>query len=102
MPQKNARNKSGRRAPYLFMALAMLLLLALIFLGVRALNAWNAYEKAAAITPTPSPTVRPVSVTTPPDFVTYTPAPSPTLYRPDRRPVWQRHQKRRDPVPAAA
>ena len=78
MPQKNARNKSGRRAPYLFMALAMLLLLALIFLGVRALNAWNAYEKAAAITPTPSPTVRPVSVTTPPDFVTYTPAPSPT------------------------
>ncbi|MDY3279786.1 MAG: D-alanyl-D-alanine carboxypeptidase family protein [Eubacteriales bacterium] len=78
MPQKNARNKSGRRAPYLFMALAMLLLLALIFLGVRALNAWNAYEKAAAITPTPSPTVRPVSVTTPPDFVTHTPAPSPT------------------------
>lgn len=78
MSQKKAGNRQGRRSPYLFMALAMVLLIALIFFGVRALNAWNAYEKASAITPTPSPTVRPVSVTQAPDFVTYTPAPSPT------------------------
>lgn len=78
MPHKRPPGRRARRSPYLFIALAAVLLIVLIFLGVRALNAWNLYEKEAAVTPTPSPTVRPVRVTPNPNLVTHTPAPSPT------------------------
>jgi len=78
MPQKKAPAGRSRRSPYLFMVLTALLLIALFFVGVRALNAWDVYEAEAAITPTPSPTVRPVIVTKNPYLVTATPAPSPT------------------------
>lgn len=78
MPTKNTPKRRSRRSPYLFMFMAAVLLIALIFVGVRALNAWDVYEAEAAITPVPSPTVRPVSVTPNPYLVTHTPAPSPT------------------------
>lgn len=79
MPRKDASSgRKQRPAPYLFIALAALLLVALLFFAMRALNAWNAYEKEAAITPTPSPSVRPVSVTADPSLVTFTPAPTAT------------------------
>lgn len=78
MPQKRPPGRRARRSPYLFIVLVSVLLIALVFLGVRALNTWDLYEKEAAVTPTPSPTVRSVSVTPNPFLVTYTPAPSPT------------------------
>ena len=77
MPTNHSSGRSGR-SPYLFIALAAVLLVAGIFVGARALNTWNVYQAAAAITPTPSPTVRPISVTAAPNFVTHTPAPTPT------------------------
>ena len=78
MPQKRPSSRRNRRSPYLFIALAAILLLALFFVGVRAMNAWEIYEKEAAVTPVPTPTVRPVIVTHAPDYATFTPAPSPT------------------------
>ena len=76
MPQRNTSH--SRKPPYLFIALAVIFLAAGIVLGVRALNSWNAYTVAAAITPTPSPTVRSIAVTAAPDLTTYTPAPTAT------------------------
>ena len=67
-----------KQSPFLFIALASVLLVVGIVVGVRALNTWNAYSVAAAVTPTPSPTVRPIAVTMPPTFVTHTPAPTAT------------------------
>ena len=78
MPQKKSPARRARRSPYLFIILAAILMIALIFVGMRALNAWSAYDREAAITPTPSPTVRSVIVTPNPYLVTLTPQPSPT------------------------
>ncbi|MBQ9262768.1 MAG: D-alanyl-D-alanine carboxypeptidase family protein [Clostridia bacterium] len=78
MPQNQAPGRRPRKSPYLFMALAVILLVVGIVIGTRALNAWNAYTVAAAITPTPSPTVRPIAVTPAPNLVTFTPAPTAT------------------------
>ncbi|MBQ9197944.1 MAG: D-alanyl-D-alanine carboxypeptidase family protein [Clostridia bacterium] len=76
MPQRKTRRK--QRSPYLFMALAVILLVVGLVIGSRAMNAWNAYTAAAAVTPTPSPTVRPIAVTQAPDLVTFTPPPTAT------------------------
>lgn len=78
MPQKKSPARRARRSPYLFILLAAVLLIALLFVGMRALNAWSAYDREAAVTPVPSPTVRSVIVTPDPYLVTLTPAPSPT------------------------
>lgn len=78
MPKRNTPGRRPRKSPYLFMALAVILLVAGIVLGSRTLNAWDAYHASSAITPTPSPTVRPIAVTPAPDFQTYTPAPTAT------------------------
>lgn len=74
----NGRNGGARRSPYLFIILAAILLLVLIFFAMRAMNAWDAYEVEAAVTPVPTPTVRNIAVTPDPNLVTHTPAPSPT------------------------
>lgn len=67
-----------RRAPYLFMITAAILLFALVFVAVRAMNTWDLYEKEAAVTPVPTPTVRPMNVTPDPGLITYTPQPTAT------------------------
>ncbi|MBE5787492.1 MAG: hypothetical protein E7324_08135 [Clostridiales bacterium] len=77
MPQKQKPRK-GKNSPYLFIALTVVLLIALLLVGVRALNSWNEYDALAAVTPVPTATVSPVLVTAPPNFTTYTPVPSPT------------------------
>ena len=76
MPQKTTSRR--KKMPYAFIAIAAVLLIALIFLGMRAMNAWTSYEKAAAVTPVPTATVRAVSVTQNPALVTLTPAPTVT------------------------
>ena len=76
MPQKKSPARRARRSPYLFIILAAILLIALFFVGMRALNAWSAYDREAAVTPTPSPTVRPMIVTPNPYLITMTPAPT--------------------------
>ena len=78
MPQKKTPGRKARSSPYLFIALSAILLLVMALFGIRALNTWNLYTAEAAVTPTPSPTVRPVSVTPNPYLVTNTPAPTAT------------------------
>lgn len=78
MPKRSAPGRRPRKSPYLFMALAAILLVAGIVLGSRTLNAWDAYHALSALTPTPSPTVRAIAVTPAPDLVTHTPAPTAT------------------------
>ena len=80
MPQKRSSRGRSKRSPYLFIILTAVLLTALAVVGARAMNAWNLYETEAAVTPTPSATVRPISVTPDPNRVTPTPtaAPAPT------------------------
>lgn len=82
MTQRKNTGRRRRRSPYLFIILMVVLLIALFMVGIGALNAWDDYEKEAAVTPIPTPlptpTVSPVIVTRAPDFVTYTPVPSPT------------------------
>lgn len=78
MPKKSTPGRRPRKSPYLFMALAVILLAAGIVMGSRTLNAWDAYSAAAAVTPAPTPTVRSIAVTRPPEFATYTPAPTAT------------------------
>ena len=73
--QTPSRNK-GKQSPYLFIVLFALLLVGIIVFGAKSVNQWNAYAVAAAVTPTPSATVRPVSVTQAPGFATRTPAPT--------------------------
>lgn len=75
MPKK--RSASRGRSPFLFIALAAVLLLALLFTSMRAMNAWNEYDREAAVTPVPTPTVRPVLVTQDPARIT--PVPTPTI-----------------------
>lgn len=70
--------KRRRRSPYLFILLAVILIILIIIFSLRAMNTWDVYEKEAAITPVPTPTVRPVQVTQNPYLITNTPAPSPT------------------------
>ena len=77
MPQ-NRVYKKRRRSPYLFIALALVLLTAALIVSARAMNTWKVYEAEAAVTPAPTPTVRPVSVTPDPFRVTMAPTPSPT------------------------
>ena len=78
------RNPGGRkrRSPYLFISLMVVLLIALFIAGIGALNAWDQYDREAAVTPIPTPlptpTVSSVIVTRAPGFATYTPVPSPT------------------------
>ena len=72
------RKKKSLRSPYLFLALAVTLLAAMAVFGIKSLNAWSLYRAEAAVTAAPSPTAGPVSVTTAPDFATYTPAPTAT------------------------
>lgn len=70
--------KRKRRSPYLFILLTVLLLIMITVFGLRAMNTWELYQAKAQITPVPSPTVRPVSVTADPGLVTHTPQVSPT------------------------
>lgn len=77
MPQKRSARGRKRRSPYLFIILVSILLIALVIAGARALNAWNLYETEAAVTPTPSAAVKPVSVTPDPNRVTPSPTSSP-------------------------
>ena len=78
--QQNKSNpkRRKRRSPYLFMLLCALLIICIIIFGLRAMNGWEAYEKEAAVTPVPTPTVRPVQVTPDVSLVTNTPAPTVT------------------------
>lgn len=73
----NRRSPRGRKngSPYLFIALFSVLLITLVLLGARAMNAWNVYAAEAAVTPVPTPTVLPISVTPDP----YRATPSPVL-----------------------
>ncbi len=78
-----AKKRTRRRAnpgAVLFVCAAAVLLVGAAFFGVRALNTWSVYQAEAAITPTPSATVRSVVVTPDPANATATPAgtPSPT------------------------
>ena len=74
----NRRSPRGRKngSPYLFIAVFSVLLITLVLLGARAMNAWNVYAAEAAVTPVPTPTVLPISVT--PDPYRATPSPVPT------------------------
>ena len=74
----NKRSSRRRRAPFLFIALTAVLLFVLFFVALRGMNAWDVYHQEAAVTPVPTPTVRPISVTQAPDFATYTPVPTQT------------------------
>lgn len=82
MAQKTTTGSRKRRSPYLFITISVIMLLALCLVAIGAMNAWEDYEKEAAITPIPSPiptpTVSNVLVTPDPGFATYTPVPSPT------------------------
>ena len=84
MPQNRSYKKKSANSPYLFIALVLVLLTAALILGTRAMNTWKVYEAEAAVTPAPTPGVRPISVTpdparvTPPPTAVPTPAPSPT------------------------
>ena len=76
-----ARNRSQRggsaRSPYAFIIVCSILLIALVFVGARALNTWKVYETEAAVTPAPTATVQPVSVTPDPSRATAAPTASP-------------------------
>ena len=74
MPRNRPARRRRRRAPYLFIILTALLLLALVIVGAQAMSAWDTYEAEAAVTPVPTPTVIPISVT--PDPFRATPAPT--------------------------
>ncbi len=76
MPQN--RNYRKRNNPYLFILLLLALLTTALILGTRAMNTWKVYEAEAAVTPAPTATVRPVSVTPDPFRVTPAPTPVPT------------------------
>ncbi len=76
MSGRRSRRDRKSRSPYLFIILCVLLLTGLALVGARAMNAWNLYEAEAAVTPAPTPTVRPISVT--PDPFRPTPTPEPT------------------------
>ena len=85
MSQHRSSRGRKKRSPYLFMFLCLVLLIALVIVGARAMNTWNAYETEAAVTPVPTATVRPISVTPDPSRATptpvaptATPAPTPT------------------------
>ncbi len=78
MQPRGTKKRHKRRNPYLFILLAVVLMVLALVFGLRAMNAWQVYEKEAAITPVPTPTVRKVAVTGDPYLVTFTPAPSPT------------------------
>lgn len=75
MSQHRSSRGRKKRSPYLFMFLCLVLLIALVIVGARAMNAWNVYQTEAAITPVPTATVRPISVTPDPNRVTPTPPP---------------------------
>ncbi len=74
------RSATGRRkrSPYLFALLCALLLTAATAVGARAMNTWNEYRAEAAVTPAPTPTVQPISVTPDPNRATPSPTPVPT------------------------
>lgn len=83
--QNNSRKKVRRRNPMLFCFLAALLIVLIIIFAFLAANSRQrtgelqaAYDKDAAFQPSPSPTVRLVSVTPDPYLVTHVPQPSPT------------------------
>ena len=78
MPQ-NRSSRRRRGSPYLFMLLAALLLLGLVIIGAHALNTWDTYRAESAVTPVPTATVAPISVTADPDRpLTASAAPAPT------------------------
>lgn len=77
MNQGNVKRRK-RRSPYLFMLLAAVLIILLIIFALRAMNSWEEYEREAAITPVPTPTVRNVAVTPNAALVTHTPSPTAT------------------------
>ncbi len=78
MPQNRSYSRRNRRSPYVFIALLLILLTAALILGARAMNAWKVYEAEAAVTPVPTATVAPISVTPDPFRVTPAPTPPPT------------------------
>ena len=73
MSQHRSSRGRKKQSPYLFMFLCLVLLIALVIVGARAMNTWNAYQTEAAITPVPTATVRPISVTPDPNRATPTP-----------------------------
>lgn len=73
MRRQNKRKKSGTRT-FLILLLEGVLVLAIIFVGLQAIDASNTFKREAAVTPTASITPRPVSVTRNPVL----PSPSPT------------------------
>ena len=75
--RRSARGKR-KRSPYLFALLCALLLTALVAVGAQAMNTWNVYKAEAAVTPVPTATVPPISVTPDPNRATPTPSPTPT------------------------
>ena len=78
MPNRRSSRGRKQRSPYLFIILTAVLLIALVIVGARAMNAWNLYEKEAAVTPVPTATVTPILVTVGPNQETPAPTASPT------------------------
>ena len=75
--RRSARGKR-KRSPYLFVLLCALLLTALVAVGAQAMNTWNVYKAEAVVTPVPTATVPPISVTPDPNRATPTPSPTAT------------------------
>lgn len=80
MAARNSRKRRANPGAIIFLCAATVLLVGAAFFGVRALNTWSTYQAEAAISPTPSATVRNVIVTPDPSRVTPTPdgTPAPT------------------------
>ena len=62
-------------APYLGLAVIILLVIAILYVGISALQDQRVYQREAAITPTPSITPRTVRITEDPALPTSTPTP---------------------------
>ncbi len=75
--RRSVRKKRKNTLP-LFLALCAVLTAAAALLGIRAVTTWNIYTAEAAVTPVPTPTVRPVSVTPDPNRASPTPPPTPS------------------------
>ena len=78
MSTRRSTHGKRKKSPYLFVLLCALLLTALVAVGAQAMNTWNMYKAEAAVTPVPTSTVPPISVTPDPNRATPTPSPTPT------------------------
>ena len=70
------------------MILCLVLLMALFILSAKAMNTWNVYKAEAAVTPVPTATVGPVSVTPGPYRATPSPTPAPATPVPTATPSY--------------